>query len=149
MFFCSRSYHCSDMRLVCTRVNISHQASSDYINKKLFVPITDFHLSFREGIVIMEKIYFFVHYDGTLSRKEEDRERITTNFGVLYQEYITTPLLLWKMYLDIMCRIIYNIAYKEIFPLLLSELRDDCRDFSVCNNENCPDRKKNKVKYIF
>ena len=48
-----------------------------------------------------------------------------------------------------MCRIIYNVAYKEIFPLHLSELRRDCKDFSVCNNENCPDRKKNKVKYIF
>ena len=33
LFYCSRSHYCSDICLFCTRVNISHQGVSDYINK--------------------------------------------------------------------------------------------------------------------
>ena len=76
MSFCSRSYYSSDICLLCTRVNISHRAVSNYIDQKLFVPITHFHPSIREGIVMMEKKNFFVYYHGALERHGKDTQII-------------------------------------------------------------------------
>ena len=94
LFFCSRSHYCSDICLFCTRVNISHHGVSGYINKKLFVPITYFPQSIREGIVLMEKVYFFVHYHGAFA-KVNIHASYVSNFGVLHYECINSPFILY------------------------------------------------------
>lgn len=93
-FFCSRSHYCSDICLFCTRVNISRHGVSGYINKKLFVPITYFPQSIREGIVLMEKVYFFVHYHGAFA-KVNIHASYVSNFGVLHYECINSPFILY------------------------------------------------------
>lgn len=94
LFFCSRSHYCSDICLFCTRVNISRHGVSGYINKKLFVPITYFPQSIREGIVLMEKVYFFVHYHGAFA-KVNIHASYVSNFGVLHYECINSPFILY------------------------------------------------------
>ena len=94
LFFCSRSHYCSDIWLFCTRVNISYHGVSGYINKKLFVPITYIPQSIRVGIVLMEKVYFFVHYHGGFA-KGNIHASYVSNFGVLYYECINSPFILY------------------------------------------------------
>lgn len=108
LFFCSRSHYCSDICLFCTRVNISHHGVSGYINKKLFVPITYFPQSIREGIVLMEKVYFFVHYHGAFA-KVNIHASYVSNFGVLHYECINSPFIL------------YQISCVELFKMLLTK----------------------------
>ena len=62
LFLCSRSYYCSNMCLICTRLVINHRSTSDYMNEKLFVQVTDLHPSLRKGIGRMDKIYLYIHY---------------------------------------------------------------------------------------
>ena len=63
----------------------------------------------------MEKIHFFVHYHGALD-SEKNCEKHTNNLAVYYTKYISSPFLLYKMYMELMCRTAYNIADKEILP---------------------------------
>lgn len=109
LFFCSRSHYCSDIWLFCTRVNISHHGVSDYINKKLFVPITYIPQSIRVGIVLMEKVYFFVHYHGGFA-KGNIHASYVSNFGVLYYECINSPFIL------------HQISCAELFTMLLTKI---------------------------
>lgn len=58
LFSCSRSYYCYVVCLFCTRFNVKQKNASDYINKKLFVPIDFFPPSITEGVLLMHKVYF-------------------------------------------------------------------------------------------
>ena len=68
------------------------------------------------------------------------------NFGGIYYDIISFPLLLWKCYLDIICRIVFNFLYKFIYRQLVSGCLNvkNCRDFTVCTTQNCLNKKKSK-----
>ena len=95
----------------CPRV-----CSTDYVNDKLYVPIALFPQLVQEDIVLTEKVYFFVHFHGAFNVK---RKQIVNNFGVLYYESISSPFLLYKTYLEILCTIVYNFVEKKILPLFI------------------------------
>ena len=48
--------------------------------------------------------------------------------------------MLWKAYLDMPCRIVFNLSHRFIFPLVVSDIDLDCRNFVV---------KKNYFKKLF
>ena len=62
--------YCWDICSFCTRFNVKQKDTSDYINKKLFVPIDFFPSSIREGILLMDKVYFFVHCHSAFANKK-------------------------------------------------------------------------------
>ena len=70
------------------------------------------------------------------------------NFGTLFYEVINSPFLLWKSYLDILARIVFNFCEKYILPVLLSDWNDDCRNYTACMPKNCFSMKRIKVKEI-
>ena len=41
------------------------------------------------------------------------------NVEVLYYKCIGSPFLFFKMYLDTLCKIVFNIADKDILPIIL------------------------------
>ena len=143
LFCCSRSYYCSDLCSFCIRLSVKQKDSSDYINKKLFVPIDFFPSSIREGILLMDKVYFAF-------ANKKIYSGYSNNFGVLYFECLNSPFILYKTYLELLCGIIYNNVDKKILPGFLSELKDDCRELSFCDHRNCiaTNTKKNKVSFI-
>ena len=126
LWYCSRSYYCSSMCLSCTRVCIDYGSASDYINNKLDVPIELFPRLLREGIVLMNKIYFFVHFHGVLGIKR------INNFGMLYYESVSSPFFFYKTNLEILRRIVYNFVEKKILPLLISNGFSAYRNKTVC-----------------
>ena len=73
-FVCERSQYCIDMCLYCSKI-------SDHINEHLHVPIEQFPISIRDGIVIAEKIHIFAHTNA-LIYKDNPFGR-SKNFGFL------------------------------------------------------------------
>ena len=118
---------------------------SDHINKNLYVPIEQFHSSIREGIAIAEKIFIFAHTNIFIERHDP----FGRSFGSLYYESISYPFLLWKMYLDTLCRIVFNASEKFVLPVLISSIRDTCRSFTACTAENCLGLKSKTIRVIF
>ena len=133
IFLCEKSQYCTDMCLYCTKLQISNKKISDHINKNLCVAIEQFHASLREGIVIAEKIFIFAHTNIFIEKDDP----FGRNFGSLYYESISCPFLLWKMRLDTLCRIVFNISEKFVLPVLNSSVRGTCRSFTACTTENC------------
>ena len=72
---------------------------------KLYVPIALFPQPVQECIVLIDKIYFFVHFHSTFNVK---RKPIVNNFDVLYYESISKPFLMCKIYFETLCRIVFN-----------------------------------------
>ena len=98
MFLCERSEYCIDMCVYFTKSYVSNKKISEHINKKLYAHINQFHPLIREGVLIAEKIHFFVYTNIFVDQIAPfGRSR---NFGSLYYESISSPSLLWKMYLD-------------------------------------------------
>ena len=71
-----------------------------------------------------------------------------SNFGILFYEVITSPVMLLKFYLDVLARIVFNYCDKHIMTALLSDLVDNCRKFTVYNTLICVNMKINRIKNI-
>ena len=71
------------------------------------------------------------------------------NFGSLYYESINSPFLLWKAYLGILCRIVFNVSQRFVLPLIVTGIDAKCRDFTVCTSKNCLNLKISKVRATF
>ena len=78
---------------------------------KLYVPIALFPQPVQECIVVIDKIYFFVHFHSTFNVK---RKPIVNNFDVLYYESISNPFLMCKTYFKTLCKIVYNFEMIKV-----------------------------------
>ena len=113
---CCRGYYCSDICSFYTKFNVKQKDTSDYTNQKLFVLIDFFQSSIREGILLMDKVYIFVHYHGAFANKK-NCSGYSNNFGASHYECINSTFILYKTYLELLCRIIYNNVDKKILPV--------------------------------
>ena len=93
----------------------------------------------------MDKIYFFGHFHSTFSGK---RKQIENKFGALYYESICGPFLLYKTYLKILCRTVYNFVDKKISLLFINNGFRLCRNKTICDQRLCEGSRKNKNKFI-
>ena len=132
----------SSMSGYCTKLCIKNKKISDHINNNLFVHTNEFPNQLKQGIVMTQKVPLFVNTNIVV---KNDR----LNFGGLYYESINSPFMLWKFYLDILCWIVFNVSHRFIFPLLMSGVDLNCRDFVICTSTNYSSLKKSKVKAIF
>lgn len=125
-FLCERSQCRYDVCKYCTKLYIQNRKISDHVNEKLFVSIDQFPGQLREGMVITEKIYLFAHTNVFIKNRP-----FGLNFGSLYYESISSPFLLWKSYLDILCHAIFNVSYKFVLPILVSGVDLNCRVYCL------------------
>lgn len=65
-----------------------------------------------------------------------------------FLKVINSPFLLWKFYLDVLAKIVFNYSDNHILPTILPGLNDNCRDHTVCMPFTCFGLKKNKIKEI-
>ena len=118
---------------------------SDHINNNLFVHINEFSNQLKQGIIMTQKVPLFVDTKHANIFMSNDR----LNFGSLWCESIDSSFVLWKFYLDILCRIVFNVSHKLIFPLLITGIDVNCRDFTVCTSTNCSSLKKVRLRQYF
>ena len=141
----------------CTKLYIKNKKISDHINNNLFIHMNEFPTQLKEGIWLTQKINLFIHsniaakndlfglkFDITLKN-----DLFELNFGSLYHESINSPFLLWKAYLDILCKIVFNVLYRFIFPLIVSGIGVNCRNVTVSSSTSCSSLKIIKARVIF
>ena len=120
LFMCNRLKYELNMCRFCTKTYIKHKKISYHINEKLFAQTDDyFPVQLRFGIVLAKNVNLFVYTNITPKNKVF---KIDSNFGTLYYESINSSFLLWKFYLDILCRIVFNVSQKFVLPLILTVL---------------------------
>ena len=146
IYFRVRSQYESNMCLFCMKIYLRKKKVSKLIEKNLTVDVLDyfpFQLSY--GIITDGHVNLFVH------TSVNDRQKLfdeNSNFRALFFEVINSLFLLWKFYLDVLARIVFNYCDKYILPTLLSDLTDNCRNYTICALFSCHNMKKNKVKEI-
>ena len=67
---------------------------------------------------------------------------------MLYYGSINSSFKLWKFYLDILCRIVFDVLKKFAFPLVLTGVDENCRKYTICTSSNCFNLKITKIKVI-
>ena len=125
--------------MYCTRLYINNKKILDHVNKKLFLQV-----DLSNGIAVSKKIYLFAH-----SNIDAMSNVYGLNFGVLYYESIESPFMVWRLYLDVFCRVVFNVSYKHIYNFTVLGSDSNCREFAVCTPKNCSGMKMNKIKVVF
>ena len=102
MLYCMRSEYCLNMCLLCTRIYVPEKRYLIIqINICMFLLI-NFILRLEMALFLQTRYFFFAHNNASV-KKDDLRERAKRNIGVLYYECISSPFLLFKMYLDTLC----------------------------------------------
>ena len=114
MFLCKRLDPQEVMCHFCTKSYVPSKKISDLINKKLYVPIETFKPSIRGEIDTGEKIHLYAHTSIFIDKN--DPFGVLNNFRLFYYESISSPFLIWKIHLDILCRVAFNVSEKFLFP---------------------------------
>ena len=110
----------------------------------MFVEINQFPIQLSPGVAAARRINLFVHTNIAATN-----DLFGLNFGSLYCESISSPFLLWKGYLDILCRIVFNVFQRFVLPLIVTGIDANCRDFTVCTSKNSLNLNISKVRTIF
>ena len=65
--------------------------------------------------IVLENCFLFIHYHGIIrSSWDSNFENNYGDFGVLYNECINSAFMLYKLYLDVLCLIMFDNATKKI-----------------------------------
>lgn len=140
MFLCIGSQYDNGMCLFCTKTYLKSKKASKYIEKKLFVDVLDyFSVQFSHGIISDGQVHLFVHSSVINRQKIFDENG---NLGMLFYEVINSPFLVWKFYLNILTRIVFNYIENYVLPTVLSGSDDDCRNHTACTPFICFGLKK-------
>ena len=136
--FCVRGLNSVRTCVGLVQNHVSNKKISDYINNNLYVEIDHFPRNYSRK----KKLFTNV-----VSSRED-------SFGLhlvgFYYDSVTSPFLLWKNYLDILPRIVFNSCYRHALPLLVpNSSYCMCRYFIVCTPKNCRSIVSNKIKGIF
>ena len=133
------------MCLDCTKLYIQNKRTSNFITDELCLNISEFPYVTRE-IVSANKIFLFA--DTNAYRRKNDL--FETSLSSLYYESFNSPFLLWKFYLDVLSRVVFNQTNKHVLLMLLSGNETDCRKFTVCTiTKIIQECEKLKLKQFF
>ena len=143
MFFCCRSQYESNRYLFCSKVYLRNKKIVTHLKKKTIKVLVYFSVELSFGVKTDGSINLFVHCSIS------DRQKLNgsnDNFGTLFYEVISCPFNLWKFFLDILARIVFNDCGKYIVPALLPGIEtEECRNFTVCSPMYCFGLKKDKT----
>ena len=90
-------------------------------------------MSLDKDFILTQKVPLFVHTNIVVKNDRPlpihtniamKNER--SNFGGIHYESINSPFMLWKFYLDILSRVVFNVSPEFIFPLLMSGIDSNC-----------------------
>ena len=97
---------------------------------------------------------FFVHYHGIIYKgRDKNFDNSFGNFGVIYYGSVNSPFVLYKIYLEILCRVIFNSLLKKILPLILVDFDrkrvSRFRGHSYCSGNDFLSFRRKKIISIF
>ena len=95
----------------CTMLRVKNVKVNKQIKDKLMIETSLFPVLLRSSVLYVSEVHLFIH---TNFSKDHQRPYSKNNFGVLYYEVVSSPFLLFKSYLDIIDRVIFNLCDKNL-----------------------------------
>ena len=118
-WFCSRSQWDINICQYCTKLQITDSKIINYINKKLIIDVCKFFPSALRSIVVCApQTPTSVNVRFGLDKQQPHSHK---NYGVLHYEEVSSSFVLFKTYLDIIGRIIFNYCDKYLIPNLFEK----------------------------
>ena len=117
LWFCSRFQEDLHIYKFCSMLRIQNVKINNYIRKNFFIKTCLFPMLLRHSILYAPDNRLFV---SIRSGRDRQRPYCEHNFGLLFYEEISSPFLLFKFYLDILGRIIFNVCDKHLLPIMLN-----------------------------
>lgn len=117
--FCSRSQRNINICQCCTKLQITDSKIVNYINKKLIIDVCKlFPSALRSTVVYAPQVPMFFNVRFGLDKQRPHSQKI---YGVLHYEEVSSSFVLFKTYLDIIGRIIFNYCDKYLIPNLFEK----------------------------
>ena len=127
MFYRCRGFYVYNNCVFCTRSHVRERHLSDFLSHKFTFSENYFPGDFVHD-VYLDKISLFLHYHGIIYASGDKKfENNYGNFGVLHYEEVDLPFLLYKFYLEILFRLIFNNFLEKIMPIMLNDF--DLKDY--------------------
>ena len=95
----------------CTMLRVKNVKVNKQIKDKLMIETSLFPVLLRSSVLYVSEVHLFIH---TNFSKDHQKPYSKNNFGVLYYEVVSSPFLLFKSYLDIIDRVIFNLCDKNL-----------------------------------
>lgn len=114
-----------------------------WIIDKLKIETRHFPVFLRSSVIYVSEVSLFIN---TNFGKDYQRPYSENNFGMLYYEVVSSAFLLFKSYLDIIGRVMFNFCDKNLLPVLLKNRKELYRG---PHKDYLRIKKLNKLKDIF
>lgn len=118
--FCSRSQLDLNTCQYCTMLPVRNAKINKYVNDKLNIDTRLFPILLRSSVLYVSEVHSFIH---TNFGKDRQRPYSEDNSGTFYYEGVTSPFILFKSYLDIIGRLIFNFCDKNLLSVLFKDRR--------------------------
>ena len=132
-YFCVNGLSILKIWVICTKLHLSNKKILDYTYKNLSLLTSKFPLEIIKGVLSGNFIFLFAHRNAYWRTNYQFGE----NLGLLYYESITSPFLLWKLYIDIMCQMVFNFGTSCILSTLNSSIELDCFNSFIVLKKLC------------
>ena len=142
LFNCCRNCSSKNKYVFCTRFHVRERAVSDFLNKTLLFCPGFFPGTITGDVVLTNAVHLFVHYHG-INHFDKNKDILKNyenkNIGIFYYDYINNPFTVYKFYLEVLCRIIFNNVVKKVLPKLIRDFDANnsysCRQVTICNKK--------------
>ena len=136
----------------CTRFHVRERLLSDFLNQKLTFSKSSFPSNFVHD-VFLHQISLFIHYHGIIyASRDKNLENDYANFGGLYYEEVDRPFLLYKFYLEILGRVIFNNFFKKVMPIMLNDfdlnVKNTSRRKKVCGGKSWISKQRKQIIFV-
>ena len=120
MFNCNRGFYVYNKCIFCTRFHVRERALYDFLSQKLVFLPDFFPNAITEDIILENDVFLFAHYHRIIySSRDRNFENNYGSFGVLYYKCINSAFVLYKFYLEMLCRIIFNNVNKNLISKIV------------------------------
>ena len=117
-WFCTRSQYDRNICQYCTMLRLKNAKFNKCVIYKLKIDTRLFPVLLRSSVLYVSDVHLFIH---TNFGKDNQRSYSENNYGPLYYEIVSSPFLLFKSYLDIIGRVIFDFCDKNLLPVLLKD----------------------------
>ena len=119
--------------------HVRDKVLSHTLNHKMTLPVLFFPKELlSDDIFVADDVSLFVHYH-SIMYSAHDNDFENGNFAVVYYKSVNSVFMLYKFYLKVLCRVIFNNIFKKVLTIIL-------KDFNQNMSSSC--RKRNFVVKI-
>ena len=118
IWFCSRSQEDLHICQYCTLLWIQNDKINSYMRKKFLIQTRLFPMCIINTILHAPEVRFFV---SVITARDRQKPFSHNNFGAFFYEEVSSAFVLFKFYLDVIGRIIFNLCAKKLLPIILDK----------------------------